>query len=99
MGSEIKKANHQPTSIKKQGKRIGNKIVNQKTYWSDPTRRGKLKGLSPTASFPESPDNVLTNVDLFDVPTFEKAAMQSSIVNATSANPNNVLFLNNPYNL
>jgi hypothetical protein len=63
-------------SIAKQGKKIGAKIVYQQNYWSNTTKTSELENLNPTASLPQSPNNVLGAVDNFDVPSSEKAFME-----------------------
>ena len=94
VGSAIKIANGQKGSISKQGKKIGAKIVYQQNYWSNRTETNELENLNPTASLPQSPNNVLAAVDNFDVPSSEKAFMQGSVLKG-SQNSTNIIFLNN----
>ncbi len=94
VGSAIKIANGQKGSISKQGKKIGAKIVYQQNYWSNRTETNELETLNPTASLPQSPNNVLAAVDNFDVPSSEKAFMQGSVLKG-SQNSTNIIFLNN----
>lgn len=94
VGSAIKIANGQKGSIYKQGKKIGAKIVYQQNYWSNTTKTSELENLNPTASLPQSPNNVLGAVDNFDVPSSEKAFMEGSILKG-SQNNTNIIFLNN----
>ena len=93
-GSAIKIANGQKGSISKQGKKIGAKIVYQQNYWSHTTKTSELENINPTASLPQSPNNVLGAVDNFDVPSSEKAFMKGSVLNG-SRNNTNIIFLNN----
>lgn len=94
VGSAIKIANGQKGSISKQGKKIGAKIVYQQNYWSNTTKTSELENINPTASLPQSPNNVLGAVDIFDVPSSEKAFMEGSVLNG-SKNNTNIIFLNN----
>ena len=94
VGSAIKIANGQKGSIAKQGKKIGAKIVYQQNYWSNTTKTSELENLNPTASLPQSPNNILGVVDNFDVPCSEKAFMEASVLKG-SQNNTNILFLNN----
>ena len=94
VGSAIKIALGQKSSITKQGKKIGQKIIYQKNYWSNSTKTSELENLNPTASLPESPNNVLGVVDNLDVPPSEKACMEGSILK-WSKNNTNIIFLNN----
>ena len=94
VGSAIKIANGQRGSISKQGKKIGAKIVYQQNYWSNTTKTSELENINPTASLPQSPNNVLGAVDNFDVPSSEKAFMEGSVLNG-SKNNTNIIFLNN----
>ena len=94
VGSAIKIANGQNGSINKQGKKIGAKLVSQQNYWSNTTETSELENLNPTASFPQSPNNVLGVVDNFDVPSSEKAFMEASVLKG-SQNNTNIIFLNN----
>ena len=98
VGSAIKIANGQKGSITKQGKKIGAKLVYQQNYWSNTTKTSELENLNSTASLPQSPKNVLGSVDLFDVPTHEKALMEGSIMKGTQNNTN-IVFLNNNTNI
>ena len=75
--SAIKIANGQKGSIYKQGKKIGAKIVYQQNYWSNSTKTSELENLNPTASLPQSPNNILGAVDNFDVPSIEKAFFEN----------------------
>ena len=78
-----------------QGKKIGAKIVYQQNYWSNTTKTSELENINPTASLPQSPNNVLgAAVDNFDVPSSEKAFMEGSVLNG-SKNNTNIIFLNN----
>ena len=94
VGSAIKIANGQSGSIAKQGKKIGAKIVYQQNYWSNTTKTSDLENLNPTASLPQSPNNMLGAVDNFDVPSSEKAFMEASVLKG-SQNNTNIIFLNN----
>ena len=94
VGSAIKIANGQKGSIARQGKKIGAKIVYQQNYWSNTTKTSELENLNPTASLPQSPNNILGAVDNFDVPSSEKAFMEASVLKG-SQNNTNIIFLNN----
>jgi hypothetical protein len=94
VGSAIKIANGQKGNIAKQGKKIGAKIVYQQNYWSNSTKTSELENLNPTASLPQSPNNILGAVDNFDVPSSEKAFMEGSVLKG-SQNNTNIIFLNN----
>ena len=94
VGSAIKIANGQKGSIARQGRQIGAKLVYQQNYWSNTTKTSELKNLNPTASLPESPNNILGAVDNFDVPSSEKAFMEASVLKG-SQNNMNIIFLNN----
>ena len=94
VGSAIKIANGQKGNIAKQGKKIGAKIVYQQNYWSNTTKTSELGNINPTASLPQSPNNVLGAVNSFDVPSSEKAFMEKSVLNG-SKNNTNIIFLNN----
>nr|YP_010283133.1 hypothetical protein MKU15_pgp058 [Nitzschia traheaformis]ULD15897.1 hypothetical protein [Nitzschia traheaformis] len=94
VGSAIKIAHGQKGIISKQGKKIGAKIVYQQNYWSNSTKTSELENINPTASLPQSPNNVLGAVDNFDVPSNEKAFMEGSVLNG-SKNNTNIIFLNN----
>ena len=92
--SAIKIANGQKGSIARQGKQIGAKLVYQQNYWSNTTKTSELKNLNPTASLPQSPNNILGAVYNFDVPSSEKAFMEASVLKG-SQNNMNIIFLNN----
>ena len=94
VGSAIKIANGQKGNIAKQGQKIGAKIVYQQNYWSNTTKTSELENINPTASLPQSPNNLLGAVDNFDVPSSEKAFMERSVLNG-SKNDTNIIFLNN----
>ena len=94
VGLDIKIANGQKGSIARQGKKIGAKIVYQQNYWSNTTKTSELENLNPTASLPQSPNNILGVVDNFDVPCSEKAFMEASVLKG-SQNNTNIIFLNN----
>jgi hypothetical protein len=94
VGSAIKIANGQKESVAKQGKKIGAKIVYQENFWSNTTKTSELENLNPTASLPQSPNNILGIVDNFDVPSSEKAFMEASVLKG-SQNNTNITFLNN----
>ena len=91
VGSAIKIINGQKGSISKQGKKIGAKIVYQQNYWSNTIKTSELKNINPTASLPQSPNNVLGAVDNFDVPSSEKALMEGNVLNG-SKNNTNIIF-------
>jgi hypothetical protein len=90
VGSAIKIANGQKGSIAKQGK----KIVYQQNFWSNTTKTSELENINPTASLPQSANNILGVVDNFDVPSSEKAFMEASVLKG-SQNNTNITFLNN----
>jgi len=92
VGSAIKIANGQNGSIAKQGKKIGAKIVYQQNYWSNTTKTSELENLNPTASLPQSPNNLLGVVDNYDVTSIEKPFMEENILKGSENNPN-ILFL------
>jgi hypothetical protein len=94
VGSAIKIANGQKGSIAKQGKKIGAKIVYQQNFWSNTTKTSELENINPTASLPQSTNNILGVVDNFDVPSSEKAFMEASVLKG-SQNNTNITFLNN----
>jgi hypothetical protein len=94
VGSAIKIANGQKGSIAKQGKKIGAKIVYQQNFWSNTAKTSKIKNINPTASLPQSTNNILGVVDNFDVPSSEKAFMEASVLKGSQNNPN-ITFLNN----
>lgn len=58
---------------------MGQKIVSQKNYWSDKNKTDGLERLNPNVPLPESPGNILTAVDCFDLPVTEKAPMESAV--------------------
>jgi hypothetical protein len=91
-GSANKIANNQKGSIVAQGK----KIVYQQNFWSNTTKASELQNFNPTASLPQSPNNILGVVDNFDVPSTEKAFMEASVLRG-SQNNTNIIFLNNEY--
>lgn len=66
VGSAIKAAEGDDSSVEKQGISIGKKHIKQVDKWE---KLGKIKG----------PHEVLTVMDLYDVPVAEKAAMQAAI--------------------
>jgi hypothetical protein len=94
VSSAIKIANGQKGSISQQGKKIGAKIVYQQNFWSNTTKTSELENLNPTASLPQSPNNILGAVDNYDVPSSEKAFMEASVMKG-SKNNTNIIFLNN----
>jgi hypothetical protein len=64
---------------------------------SDPpskTFRSTVENINPTASLPQSTNNILGIVDNFDVPSSEKAFMEAIILKGSQNNPN-IIFLNN----
>ncbi|MGK0366829.1 MAG: hypothetical protein ACI85O_003906, partial [Saprospiraceae bacterium] len=94
VGSSIKITGNQTSSISKQGKTIGKKLVYQQNFWSNINETSKLKAVNHTASFPQSPNNLLGLVDSFDVPFIEKAFMEESVLKGSKNNPN-IKFINN----
>jgi hypothetical protein len=94
VGSAIKKFNNQTTSISRQGRQVGKKILYQQNFWSDPMEVNKLKSFDPQATLAQSPENVLGLIDLYDVPMHEKKAMEDSIIKGSKNNPN-IIFINN----
>jgi hypothetical protein len=94
VGSAIKIASGQKGSIAKQGKKIGAKIVYQQNFWSNTAETSELENINPTASLPQSTNNILGLVDNFDVPSSEKAFMEASVLKG-SQNNTNIIFLNN----
>jgi hypothetical protein len=98
VGSAILKASKAPKiGVIYKGKRIGEKILFQKNYWSSDVPLTTIEGINPNAFFPESPNQILALVDLFDVPIFEKAQMQGSILKGAKYD-SNIVFLNNNTN-
>lgn len=91
VGSEIRKSAGLGPSIPKQGKKIGFKIKNQLNYWFNPNT--DKSGVTQ----PESRNKVLVVNDLFDVPSAEKAQMESSI-NSGLKGEHPILFINNQMN-
>jgi hypothetical protein len=94
VGSAIKIANGQKGSIAKQGKKIGAKIVYQQNFWSNTAKTSEIENINPTASLPQSTNNILGVVDNFDVPSSEKAFMEASVLKG-SQNNTSITFLNN----
>lgn len=95
VGSEIAKGSHQKGSIPRQGRNIGRKFVYQQDIWSNRAQAESLiENLDPAAPFAKSPNNVLGLMDLFDVPSSEKAPMEGSVFKSSQNSPN-VVFLNN----
>jgi hypothetical protein len=93
VGVDIKKTDRQNPSIEYEGEKIGARSLKQNDYWSDGNIVSKLKNVNSTAVFPQSPNNILVVVDLFDVPKHEKALMKESIMKGAKNNPN-IVFLN-----
>ena len=89
--SEIRKVNGLGPSITKQGKKIGFKIRSQVDYWFNP-EPDKL-GLT----CPETRNYVVVAVDYFDVPVFEKPAIQAAIEHNLQHQPVPI-YINNIYN-
>jgi hypothetical protein len=96
VGSAIKIANGQKGSVAKQGKKIGAKLVYQQNFLSNPTETSQIKNFNPTASLPQSPNNVLGVVDNFDGTSSEKPFMEGSLMKG-SQNNKNLIFFNNNY--
>ena len=91
VGSEIRKSAGLGPSIPKQGKKIGFKIRNQLNYWFNPNT--DKSGVTQ----PEGRNKVLVVIDLFDVPSAEKAQIESSI-NLGLKGEHPILFINNQMN-
>lgn len=96
VGSAIRRASGLDGSIDRQGKKIGAKYVFQQHYWSDTNKTSKIEKLNRTASLPQSPNNFLAVVDIFDVPPSEKAFMEASVLKGSqNQNKTEIIFLNN----
>lgn len=69
-------------------KRDWKKLVWQKKYWLNSSKRKNQfkKRLNSTALLPESKNNILTAVDKFDVPEFEKPLIRNNINNVSLKN-------------
>jgi hypothetical protein len=87
VGSAIRDAAHLPSSITKQGKKVGQKAVHQKKVWSG---GGEGKALTP--------GNILIGVDCFDGPGVEKAAMEAAVLKGAKNTPD-IVFINNVTNI
>lgn len=98
VGSGIQIADGFEANIWKQGRSIGKKSVWQKNFWSNTTRTIEVPNIKPDADLPESVNNILTVVDVFDVPTSEKERMGSAI-NSGAKNDTNLIILNNNTNI
>lgn len=89
VGSAIKAADGDDPSVLRQGKSIGKKHIKQMDNW---TRNGKI----------ESPKQVVTVIDMYDVPVGEKPEMQVAIKagikegvqNYGSLMPKKIIFMN-----
>ena len=100
VGSAIKKAGGQRSSITRQGRNAGQRLCFQSYLWSNKTKVKELEGINLNASFPESPANIRNTVDLFDVPENEKAAMQRAVISGVQNDTNiDLVFLNNVTNI
>lgn len=75
-------------NIAKQGKKIGAKIVYQQNYWSNINKTSEIENLNPTASLPQSLNNIFEAVNNFDVPSSEKAFMKVSVLKGSQNNTN-----------
>jgi len=78
--------------------KINKKALWQKKFWSNKTRTDQLSGIRPDTSLPQSPNNMLTVADLYDVPNMEKFTINDAITNF-SKNDTNLIFLNNNTNI
>ena len=92
MDQKLKKTAGLSPSVRKQGKKIGNKIRNQLNLWFDPDNEDRSK-----VTLPEDPKKVLVAIDSFDVPVIEKKQMQSAILFGLK-NTHTVIFMNNIIN-
>jgi hypothetical protein len=63
-------------------------------FWSNTAETSQIKNINPTASFPQSTNNILGLIDTFDVPSSEKAFMEASVLKG-SQNNINITFINN----
>lgn len=79
VGSAIEIADGFDANIWKQGKKIGKKSVWEKKFWSNTSRTSQVPNLNSDAYLPKSVNSMLTVVDCYDVPNFEKQTMNSAI--------------------
>ena len=98
VGSAIDMAQGRDGNLWKQGKELSKKALWQKKFWSNKTRTDQIPGIRPDTSLPQSPNNILTVADLYDVPNMEKSIINDAITNF-SKNDTNIIFLNNNTNI
>jgi hypothetical protein len=81
----------------KQGKELSKKILWQKKFWSNKTRTDTIPGIRADSYLPQTPNNMATVADLYDVPNVEKSIVNDAIT-AFSKKDTNIIFLNNNTN-
>ena len=79
VGSAIETEDNLNPNIWRQGKRIGKKSRWQKLFWSNITRTSEVPNIKLDAYLPKSFNNMVTIIDFYDVPNFEKETIKSAI--------------------
>lgn len=99
VGSAIQEADGFTPNIWKQGKKIAKRSVWQKKYWVQGGQGSQKDGVRADADLPQTKDNVLTVVDTFDVPLYEKQHMNAAVDFGAQDNIINFIILNKNTNI
>lgn len=78
--------------MNKRAKRLVNKMLYQKKYWSDINSLSQTFPSLNKEAFPKSPENVLGVIDLYDVPFGEKIKFKTTIEQKFDGSPNIIYF-------
>lgn len=93
VGGTILLNENSPHNLRDSARNMGKRLRWQKKYWTNSTKYSTLENIDLNAEFPQSPANILSVVDLYDVPVSDHETFHEGF-NSGTQNEQNVIFLN-----
>ena len=87
VGQTIRVNENMNPNMRDNGRALGQKSRWQKNFWSNPERYSTLPNVNLEADFPESPQNILTLVDLYDVPSSDYPKFNEGFTSGSQSDP------------
>ena len=87
VGQTIRVNENMSPDMRKAGRSLGKKSRWQKKFWSNPEKYATLPNVDLEATFPESPQNILTVVDLYDVLSSDYSKFNEGFTSGTQSDP------------
>lgn len=88
VGKTIRVNENMSPDMRAAGRTLGKKSRWQKNFWSNPEKYSTLPNVNLESNFPESPQNILTVVDLYDVPSSDYSNFNEGFKSGTQSDPN-----------